>query len=401
VTTLQLGGFLTPSLAIDEKWLVLSLAPQTVESFLMRLDGKLEKWSPSPDQQKVLAGLPEEFTVLSISDPRGVYETLCSIAPILVGLAQQIPVPPDMQRLGDLIELSVADIPPAEVVGRPLYPNVGITVLDAKGCRTISNESAPAFPLLGSPGSVGSLGTVSVMTALLLPAVQQAREAARRTQSRNNMKQMGLALHNYHDVFNSFPRGTIENEDLENPEERLSWMVEILPYMDQAAVYNNIDRALGSQAQENQESLTVAIPQYLNPSQTVRIAGGLGESDYVGIAGIGEEELTGEEVTAKSGVFGYNRQIGIRDITDGTSNTMMVIDVSKNMGPWGAGGPSTIRALTKAPYINGPDGLGGTHRGGGMVLFADGSVRFISEEVDDEVMEGISTIQGGEVVEVP
>ncbi len=76
----------------------------------------------------------------------------------------------------------------------------------------------------------------------------------------------------------------------------------------------------------------------------------------------------------------------------------MVMDVSKNPGPWGVGGPSTVRELTKAPYINGPDGLGGVHRGGAMVLFADGSVRFISEAVDDEVMEGLVTIQGGENV---
>lgn len=398
VTTVQLAGVFAPSIAVDKEWMIISLTPQTVESFLMRVDGKLEKWSPSPEQEKALAEFPKSFTSLTISDPRVVYEAVSSAAPFLFGLLQQIPVPPDDQKLGEILNLSVADIPPAELVGKPLFPNVSMTVLDEKGCRTLSRQSAPSFPLMGNSASVGSIGTISVLTALLLPAVQQAREAARRTQSQNNLKQIGLSLHNYHDVNNTFPRGTVENEDLEDPEDRLSWLVEVLPYLEEAILFEKLDLTKGSKDEANQEGLSQALSVFMSPSQKVQEESELGRTDYVGIAGVGEEELTTEEITAKSGVFGYNRRTEIRDITDGTSNTIMVMDVSKNPGPWGVGGPSTVRALTKAPYINGPDGLGGVHRGGAMVLFADGSVRFISEAVDDEVMEGLVTIQGGENV---
>ncbi|MDB4787004.1 DUF1559 domain-containing protein, partial [Planctomycetaceae bacterium] len=67
-------------------------------------------------------------------------------------------------------------------------------------------------------------------------------------------------------------------------------------------------------------------------------------------------------------------------------------------GPWAAGGKSTLRSLTQKPYINGPDGIGGPYTGGCNVLFADGSVRFISENIDPSLFEALSTIAGGEVI---
>ena len=97
-------------------------------------------------------------------------------------------------------------------------------------------------------------------------------------------------------------------------------------------------------------------------------------------------------------MFGYNRKTRFADITDGTSNSIMVAESTGNTGPWGQGGASTIRALTQQPYINGPDGIGGPFRGGCHVLMCDGSVRFVSENIDSTVMENLSTIQGGEVV---
>jgi prepilin-type processing-associated H-X9-DG protein len=96
-------------------------------------------------------------------------------------------------------------------------------------------------------------------------------------------------------------------------------------------------------------------------------------------------------------VFAYNRATRLQDITDGTSNTIAISDGS-DPGPWGAGGHATIRALTEKPYINGPDGIGGPHAGGVSVGLCDGSVRFVSENIDPSVLEALVTIRGGESV---
>ncbi|MCA9067220.1 MAG: DUF1559 domain-containing protein, partial [Planctomycetaceae bacterium] len=85
------------------------------------------------------------------------------------------------------------------------------------------------------------MSTAPILIALLLPAVQQAREAARRTQSKNNLKQLALAMHNYHDVYSHFPRGTVDKPDLP-VEKRMSWVVSLLPFMEQSAMYNQIDQ---------------------------------------------------------------------------------------------------------------------------------------------------------------
>jgi prepilin-type processing-associated H-X9-DG protein len=118
----------------------------------------------------------------------------------------------------------------------------------------------------------------------------------------------------------------------------------------------------------------------------------------VGIAGLGKDGPLLEVGDKGAGIFGYNRGCSFRDITDGTSNTMMVSEAIKDFGGWGVGGKSTVRALTQKPYINGPDGLGSPWHGGMHVLMADGSVRFVSENIAPEVLEALSTIAGGEIV---
>ena len=122
-----------------------------------------------------------------------------------------------------------------------------------------------------------------------------------------------------------------------------------------------------------------------------------GVTDYVGLAGVGKDGPTLPVTDRKAGVFAYNRATGIRDILDGTSNTVAVAEASDS-GRWGVGGKASIRPLTEKPYINGPDGIGGPFAGGCHMLMCDGAVRFVSENIDPSVMEALTTIQGGEVV---
>ena len=117
----------------------------------------------------------------------------------------------------------------------------------------------------------------------------------------------------------------------------------------------------------------------------------------MGIGGVGEDAPKGPVHGENAGIFSYDRKTRIRDITDGTSNTAMVAETSDTGTPWAAGS-KTIRALTQEPYINGPDGIGGPSVGGCNVLFADGSVRFISENIDPEVMRRLAAMRDGKVI---
>jgi hypothetical protein len=259
-----------------------------------------------------------------------------------------------------------------------------------------SRDSLPGLPGVGS-FSGPSIGSSAVAVALLLPAVQQAREAARRSKSTNNLKQIGLSLHNYHDTHNTFPTGTVV-ESAREPNDRLSWLVSILPFIEQAPLYNQINRKQSWDDQPIDGFDRIPIPIYNNPSLSPPPGMMLGYTDYCGVAGLGADGPKKKPGDKGAGAFAYDHPRRLQDFTDGLSNSVLVGDVSGDRGHWVQGGKSTIRPFTAKPYIKGPDGYGGAHTGGATFLLGDGSVRFISENIDANVMEALITIQGGEVV---
>ncbi|HLJ11348.1 MAG TPA: DUF1559 domain-containing protein [Planctomycetaceae bacterium] len=390
-----------PALAVDDKWLIIGLYPQTVDAFLRRLDGKLERWTMPADAKAALAELPGKYTSFTYSDPREGIRTALSFAPIMAAGFDAMWGRRAMRFGGLPVErespISSADMPPAEVVTGPLFPNISVCTPTDNEIRWISRTSVPAIPFLGGAGIGNASVTAPVLAALLLPAVQQARVAARRTQSSNNLKQIGLALHNFHESHQHFPAGTHENEKLK-PEKRLSWQVDLLPFVDQAPVYNQIDFVKAWDEPPNEELLKLRITVFQNPGGADDPLAKFGMTHYVGIAGLGKDGPLLDVDDKKAGFFGYNRVTRIHDVTDGTSFTIAVSEANKDLGPWGAGGLGTIRSLTKEPYVNGPDGLGGIFHGGMHVLMVDGSVRFISEKIDPRVLEALSTIAGEEPI---
>lgn len=412
ITQVSGQALFSPSWVVDGNWLVIGTTPQTVEAYLKRVDGKLPKWKPSPDLVAAQKMMPEKFVSLSYSDPRSGIRSILGLAPSGIALAEMgiSELRQQRARNGQNVDetaefpITPEDVPVAEEVTAPLFANIGVCTVDAEGIHWYTRNSIPGLPIPGIPGGSGgveSVAGVAVLVALLVPAVQQAREAARRTQSKNNLKQIGLALHNYHDTTNSFPQGTKENADLKKPEERLSWLVEVLPYLDQAPLYNTVAKDKGFEDEANTDSFKQQLPVFINPSQVGELIDpkGYGRTTYAGMTGVGKDAATLKKDDPKAGIFGYDRKTGIRDITDGTSNTIMVTEVYKDLGPWAKGGPSTLRGLATKPYINGPDGIGhGKGSGGALVLFADGSVRFISENINPETLEALATMAGGEVV---
>ncbi|MFN0053082.1 MAG: DUF1559 domain-containing protein [Planctomycetales bacterium] len=392
---------ISPALTVSDKWLVIGLYPQTVDSFLMRQAGKLPAWEPTDTVKQALADLPKSYTSFTYSDPREGLRATLGVAPMLISLVQMDmarsrPQPLPGRSMPES-PVSLADFPPSELVTRTLFENVSVCSVTKAEIRWTSRTSVPSVPLLGGAGISSGGAAVPVLVALLLPAVQQAREAARRTQSMNNLKQIALALHNYHDTYQAFPAGTHQNDKLK-ADKRLSWQADILPYIDQAAVFNQIDFKKSWEDEVNARMVAVQVPVLLNPGVAAPRNPQYASTHYVGLAGIGNDAYTLPVRDKRAGVFGYNRVTRIQDILDGTSNTIGVTEASKDYGPWSAGGPSTIRALTKKPYINGPDGLGGPFRGGMNVMMMDGSVRFVSENIDPNVLEALTTIAGGEAV---
>ncbi|WP_336520299.1 DUF1559 domain-containing protein [Planctellipticum variicoloris] len=211
------------------------------------------------------------------------------------------------------------------------------------------------------------IAIIAILIALLLPAVQQAREAARRTECRNKLKQLGLAMHNYHDAFNQFPPGVI-NALGEDPNGRNggggagmcgNWMVLMLPYMDQAANYAGYTKIM----QERPEAVDwfgngTYTGQGINigrdrlpltncpthPDMGELLSNGtnmehLSRGNYVACFGKGGYGRTYTNSPATGGVFGINSKFSTRDITDGTSNTLAISEL-KFRQPSGTG-PST------------------------------------------------------------
>jgi prepilin-type processing-associated H-X9-DG protein len=225
-------------------------------------------------------------------------------------------------------------------------------------------------------GSVSSvmIAPIAILIALLLPAVQMAREAARRTQCRNNLKQIGLAMHNYHDAWGSFP--PVATYDAAG-RPLLSWRVLLLPYLDEQGLYSQFQLAEPWDSLHNLP-LASQVPQVFRcPSHPMSPPNA---TCYMAISGDGT-------------VFPPNRAVGVRDIIDGTANTAMVGDVASSTTVWSQPGDVAFDAR-----FQGPGNFKSFHPGGWNMLFADGQVRFISDSVDRQALRAMMTIQGREQV---
>lgn len=194
------------------------------------------------------------------------------------------------------------------------------------------------------------IAIIAILIALLLPAVQQAREAARRTQCRNNLKQMGLSLHNYHDVFGVFvyrKGGTgASNPPFRNNNERRSGLISLLPYFDQGPLFNSIqagDATTGPGGPAGWESWAVwdvTLPALHCPSDTYATP----RSSTSYMFSIGDTVNGARDSTQVRGLFAFRTCYGVRDVTDGTSNTIAISERCRG---------NTNGPITNIPVIEG------------------------------------------------
>jgi len=208
------------------------------------------------------------------------------------------------------------------------------------------------------------------------------------------LKQIGRQLDDYHDHHGHFPRGTVSAGMLP-PDRRLSWMARLL----EESAGEKTPRLWTDKPWDdplNEEFVRRRIVRFQNPSVR-RLVGSHGypATHFVGMAGVGPDAPALPIGHPRAGVFGYDRRTRRKDITDGTANTILIMGVNDQLGSWAAGGKASIRPLTRAPYVNGPDGFGTGRADGMSVLMADGSVRFLSANTDPRIVRRMAAMADG------
>lgn len=233
---------------------------------------------------------------------------------------------------------------------------------------------------LNAPGSemqLASIGIIGILVALLLPAVQAAREAARRTQSQNNLKMLNFALLNYEATHGKFPAHASYNED---GKPLLSWRVHMLPYLEQRALYEQFRLDEPWDSEHNKKLIPLMPPIFAAPSSTLDPSEG--KTNYV--APIGE-----------GFVFdGTQHTTTLREIRDGSSNTVWLLEADDEAAvTWTK--PEDLKFDEEDPL----KGLFELRNGQALVGFVDGSVRTIGISIDFEMLKALFTKAGGEVVD--
>lgn len=321
-----------------------------------------------------------------------------------------------------------------------------------------ANDRLPGFTLVELLVVIAIIG---VLIALLLPAVQAAREAARRSSCQNNFKQVGLGLHNYHNTIKSFPPGNLRTGSYFG----WSWGAYVLPYIEQGNVWDQIDPLRGGAAPftETNNFYVVGnlIEPYFCPSAANERAwvdccssltgnpalGAAGENDDLrqsNMAGVSDHRANGVDSNGfnvpgssipradGSGMLFNNFALEFQHVTDGTSNTLFVGEITSALSIHNTYGPGWIGHMwghwncqSTQLGVNGPgtipggrndilDPLGGDqarhveywsevgfsshHPGGAHFVLVDASVQYLSENINQDVLEALTTRSGGEAI---
>ncbi len=361
---------LTPTWCITENELVFGLFPQSVKSHVLRASGE-KSLADQPQVAKALAGQRGPM-MLTYIDSRTLIEMFYSF----IQYAAQIGLN-ELRGEGVAIELGL--LPSTGAIIRHLRPSVSVVRRTQAGLEAVSHQTLPT-------GNIGSSGPIAV--AALLPAVQAARQAAKRTQSQNNLRHMALAFYNYHDSWESLPAAY--NTDADG-KPLLSWRVHILPYIEEEPLYLqfHLDEPWDS---EHNKKLIERMPQ------TFRSPNSKSPPNTTTYLAIGGENgcFRPPAATAKSiGKIGKIAGTRFADIVDGTSNTIFVVEAGEDAAvPWTK--PEEFKPNGMDPL----KGLLGMYPKGINVMMGDASVRFLPETMDKVNIQKLFDRRDGQVVEL-
>jgi hypothetical protein len=385
---LPMAGGLRPTLLVGPREVVIATSPATARRALdVQHRSKAEGLPVDDPLAEVLRDLPDRPVLLGVGDPRQsmMPELLVSLPNLLEyaiprwvqGLPILAPLPTrgnngldsESQRPGRKLAMDPELIPEPDAFRPFLFPSVHALAVDDRGIRLMSRE---AFP---------SINPVTLAPAVLAMVVPAMGLAAQRGRSVDNFRQIGLALHNYHSAKDRFPADVLSKEG----KPLLSWRVAILPQLGHQALYDEflLDEPWDSL---HNKALIERMPEVFgipgSPDEP-------GMTYYRGFSG----EHTFLDPKVPEGV-------GIASITDGTSNTIAVVEARVPV-PWTrpdsdipfGGDPTKIDAIQA---LRGE--LGGHFPGGFQALFFDGSVRFIKDSVNLITLRSLITRDGGEVI---
>lgn len=265
------------------------------------------------------------------------------------------------------------------------------------------------------------IAIIGILVGLLLPAVQAAREAARRASCVNNLMQLGLAVHHFDYNMEHLPSGVIDASGPIRNEARglhVSWLVQILPHIEEGNAYRKFDRAAGAYAETNQAVRQHQISLLMCPSDPmVYRSEQIAHSSYMGCYHATEAPINDDN----NGLLFLNSQIRFAEILDGSSSTLLLGEgpIAQDSLGWVSGTRATLRnasgienpdysAAMNPPEVDADNaevdslyvgGFGSWHTGGGNFVFADGAVKFLSRNIDPKTLEHLGNRADGELID--
>jgi hypothetical protein len=271
-----------------------------------------------------------------------------------------------------------------------------LRLINASDGRLRGRRLAVAGMILGGLGCVaGVIGTLAIVFVEL-------RVRSQRLECLNNLRQIGGAVLNYQSTNNAFPPGTLPNAALP-PENRLSWLTALPPFMEQKtkgaraaqSLYEQLDLSLAWDDDGNATVAHTAAPFCRCPAHPFadpRIA--TGATSYVGFAGVGRDAAELPRGDLLAGIFGYDRVVRREDLTAGATQTLLATETARDNGPWTAGGSPTVRGLdpADAPYIGPGRPFGGMHPHGLNILRADGGADFMRDDTAPGFFETLTRV---------
>jgi type II secretory pathway pseudopilin PulG len=356
---------IAPSWCLAKDRLIIALSPQMISSMLSR-----------PSDFKALSKMPAVAREFSGSSPpmalvfdetksglQGLYALAQFGMPMLSGELAKQGITQDLPML-----------PTFGVVAKHALPRVATIRRTKDGLMAEQHSSIP-LPSLDAGGGASA----GVLVSLLLPAVQASRAAALRNNAMNQMKMLAIAMHNYNHNNQRFP-GAASYDASKKP--LLSWRVELLPYLEERKLYDQFHRDEPWDSDHNKKLIEKMPAVFADPS----LDGGI----------VRQGKTTFVAPTGKETLFDSQEGPKLPSITDGLSNTIMIVEASPDRAViWTK--PDDIEIDGQNPQA----GLGGAHVGVFLAAFADGSVRGLSFDIDPTLLKSLFTPHGGEVVQTP